>query len=68
MVWLGVWIAIVWEIWIQRNKVVFNNDVVNAVEIFTLAQLKGWLWAKFKKGEVNFSLAEWMISPLKCLQ
>jgi len=43
---LGVWVAIVWEIWAQRNKVVFNGGVVDLVEVFSLAQLKGWLWAK----------------------
>jgi len=30
-------VAIVTEIWNQRNKVVFNRGVVDAMEIFTLA-------------------------------
>jgi len=48
VLWLRVWVAIVWEIWTQRNKVVFNGGVVYAIEVFSLAQLKGWLWAKYK--------------------
>jgi len=34
-------VAIVSEIWSHKNKVVFNGGVVDAEEIFSLAQLKG---------------------------
>jgi len=47
-VWRGVWVAIMLEIWSRRNKIVFNNVVVDGVEIFTLAQLKAWSWNKFR--------------------
>jgi len=36
------------EIWNHRNKVVFKGGFVDAEKIFSLAQLKGWLWLKFK--------------------
>jgi len=39
-VWKGMWVAIVSEIWNLRNKVVFKGEVVDAEEIFCLAQLK----------------------------
>jgi len=35
-----MWLAIMWEIWRHRNKIVFNNGVVDHVEIITLVQLK----------------------------
>jgi len=41
-------VAIVLEIWSHRNKVVFKGGVVDHEEIFSLAQLKGWLWLKHK--------------------
>jgi len=47
-VWRGMWLAIVSEIWRHRNKIVFNNWVVDGVEIFTLTQLKAWSWNKFR--------------------
>jgi len=37
-------VAIVWEIWKQGNKVVFNHGVVDANEILIMAQLKAWSW------------------------
>jgi len=40
-VWKGMCVAIVLEVWSHRNKVVFKGGVVDDVEIFSLAQLKG---------------------------
>jgi len=36
---------------------VFENGVVDVVEIFCLAQLKAWPWAKYKKQRVYFSFS-----------
>ena len=39
IVWKGMWLAIVREIWKHRNKVVFCNRRVDEVEIFAMAQI-----------------------------
>jgi len=67
-VWKGLWIVIVSEVWSHRNKVVFKGGVVDADEIFSLAQLKGWLWAKYKMKRTTFSYSDWILSPVECLQ
>ena len=36
-----MWVAIVSETWTHRNKIVFRNWVVDSVEIFSLAQIRG---------------------------
>ena len=56
------------EIWNHRNKVVFNKGVVDAVEIFSLVQLKGWLWIKHKLSRITLSYSDWHFSPIKCLE
>jgi len=33
-------VTVVWKIWKLRNKVVFNNGVVDDLEIFSLAQIE----------------------------
>jgi len=66
-VWKAMWVVIVSEIWDQRNKMVFKGGVVDAEEIFTLAQLKGWLWLKYKS-KTSLSYLDWHFSPVKCLQ
>jgi len=62
-IWKGVCVAILWEIWKHRNKVVFNNGVVDDIEIFTLAHVKAWSWVKFKWHKVNYSASEWFLCP-----
>ena len=37
--WKILWVTIVTETWVHRNKVVFRNGVVDNIEIFSLAQL-----------------------------
>ena len=56
--WKGLWVAIVSKIWNHRNKVVFRGGVVDANEIFSLAQVKGWLWAKYKMKRTIFSYSD----------
>jgi len=58
VVWKGLWVAIVWEIWKQRNKIAFSDAIVDEVEEFSLAQLKGWQWAKLKSYGISFSLSD----------
>jgi len=61
-------VAIVSEIWNHRNKVVFRGGVMDADEIFSLDQVKGWLWAKYKMKRTTFSYSDWHLSPVLCLQ
>jgi len=42
-----MWVTIVSEIWNHRNKVVFKGGL-DVEKIFSLTQLKSWLWIKFK--------------------
>jgi len=39
-VWKCMWIAIIWGIWNHRNRIIFNNGVVDPIEIFAMAQVK----------------------------
>jgi len=51
-------VTIVSEIWNQRNNVIFKGRVVDYEEIFTLAQLKSWLWLKHKSLGTSFSYSD----------
>jgi len=41
---------------------------VDADKIFSLAQLKDWLWAKYKMKRTSFSYSDWNFSLVLCLQ
>jgi len=63
----SVWIVVVWEIWIHRNKIIFNGGVVDHLEIFSMAQLKVWTWVTFKVSTAQFSFSDWCLAPMSCL-
>jgi len=66
--WRGMWVAIVWEICMHRNKIEFNSGIVDDVEIFTLAQLKVWSWNKFRWQSGNYCVSDWLLCPIIYLQ
>jgi len=41
---------------------------VNEIEIFALAQLRAWLWAKFGGLRCQGSFSDWCMHPLDCLR
>jgi len=67
-IWKGMWVAILSELWSQRNKVAYNNGVVDYKEIFCLAQLKCWSWLKHTKHNFYDSYPEWCLCPLECIK
>jgi len=66
--WRCVWIAVVREIWKQRNQVIFKEGRADISEIFTLAQLKAWTWLTNKENLAEFTYAHWCINPTECLK
>jgi len=62
-----MWLAIVWEIWKHRNKIVFSNGVVDDVEIFAMTQVNAWQWTKTGRQKVHFSFSDWCLNPRECL-
>jgi len=42
-------------IWNHKNKVVFRGGIIDEEEIFTLTQLKSWLWLKYRTPRILFS-------------
>ena len=52
----GMWLAIICVIWNYKNKIVFKNRIMDANDIFNLAQLKGWWWNKYIVKQVNLTI------------
>ena len=67
-VWKCMRISIIWGIWNHRNRIIFNNAVVDPVEIFALAQVKAWAWVSYKFPKSNFSYSDWCINVYECLK
>jgi len=66
LIWKG-WETIVSEVWKLRNMIVFQNGVVNDVEILVMAQL-AWLWAKYRNKGLSSSYSDWYLFSMACLK
>jgi len=67
VVWSSIWIAVVNEIWKHKNKHIFQGEVIDHSEMFTLAQLKVWFWVTSKSDSACFTYSEWCIDPVTCM-
>jgi len=64
----GIWVGIIGEIWNHRNMMVFKNECVDLVEVFTVVQRKTWSWIMVKERLVDFSYSDWCLEPLCCMK
>ncbi|GKV48452.1 hypothetical protein SLEP1_g55265 [Rubroshorea leprosula] len=65
--WDCIWSAVIWLVWMARNKKIFDNVEVNLIKLFELIQLRSFTWIKVRKGKCYFNLSDWLINPASCL-
>lgn len=65
--WSTLFSLILWELWLARNELVFNNKLITAEEIFIKIQHSSFAleWALFKRN-YSFSFGSWQFSPQLC--
>ncbi|GLT98028.1 hypothetical protein SLE2022_155580 [Rubroshorea leprosula] len=45
-VWMVIWYAVKWSIWLQRNKVTFNDGQVNEEELVEMVKYRSFYWVR----------------------
>jgi len=68
IVWQGMWLTIIGEIWKHRNGVIFKQSKIDLIEIFSLAQVTVYVWMKHKISSVKFLYNDWCLSSYTCLK
>jgi hypothetical protein len=63
-----IWTAVVWCLWLARNRVIFEDGVKNCNSL--ISQIKAILWSWFigragRKSNAGYS--EWLKCPSDCL-
>ena len=53
---------------IHKIRIIFNSGVVDPIEIFVMAQVKGWAWVTYKFPKSNFSYSDWCFDVYECLK
>ncbi|GKV37508.1 hypothetical protein SLEP1_g45534 [Rubroshorea leprosula] len=64
--WDCIWNAMLWTVWMARNKKIFDNAEVNLINLFELIQLRSFAWIKARKPKCYFNLSDWLINPASC--
>jgi hypothetical protein len=63
-----IWCAVLWTVWRHRNRIIFDNGVVDAAAILEDIKIASWKWW-LRKGEAHLSLFyEWSKEPVLCLK
>ena len=62
--WKSLWVYVIWCIWTHKNKVIFNQAKINAVEILIMTQVQSWAWMSHKVRKVKFFFSDWILCPL----
>ena len=62
------WAATVYQIWMERNSIIFNNKVTSARSIVTSIKYVSWGWFIARRGRNSgLSFSDWFCSPIGCI-
>ncbi|GKV14964.1 hypothetical protein SLEP1_g25762 [Rubroshorea leprosula] len=65
--WDCTWSAIVWSIWLMRNRRIFQNQEMDSGKLLDLVQIRSFLWFKAKNAWCYFTHSDWLSNPIACL-
>jgi len=62
-----IWYPIIWVLWMERNKCVFNEEQFNVSNILESVQVLGWKWLRYPKASLVYSLSSCIFNPLQSI-
>jgi hypothetical protein len=62
-----IWCAVMWTVWRHRNKIIFDNGVVDGAAILEEIKLASWKWWIGRGKSPLCLFYEWNSEPLLCL-
>lgn len=66
--WQVIWYAVMWGIWLARNRIVFKGENIESAEIVELIKIHSWRWLSAKRTIPNIPMSSWFLNPLSCLR
>ncbi|GKV47398.1 hypothetical protein SLEP1_g54305 [Rubroshorea leprosula] len=66
--WDCIWNSLVWTVWLARNQKTFQGKEFNREKLLELIQLKSFQWITAKKERYAFTLTDWFLNPVACLE
>ncbi|GLU18032.1 hypothetical protein SLE2022_343540 [Rubroshorea leprosula] len=65
--WDCIWSTVVWTVWLARNQKLFQHKEINAGKLFELIQLRSFIWIRARNDRYAFTLSDWFLNPVACL-
>jgi hypothetical protein len=62
-----IWKAVIWTVWRQRNKKVFENEGIDLARLIDDVKTISWKWWVGRSNVAPVLLYEWVSEPLICL-
>lgn len=64
---LGVWHAVVWSLWLERNDIIFKNGEFQMGRVIEMIKFRSWSWMAIEK-EWKYHFVRWCMNPLECMK
>ncbi|XP_057424586.1 uncharacterized protein LOC130718124 [Lotus japonicus] len=61
-----IWVAVIWQIWISRNGLIFRQEHSTLEQVFDQARNKAWLWLKAKHRRFHHTISDWLGESIAC--
>lgn len=65
--WMVIWFATTWSIWLSRNAVIFNQEPFDESKQLEIIKPRVWNWFKFRGKGSNHCFSDWCIAPIPCM-
>jgi hypothetical protein len=62
-----IWNAVIWILWWHRNKVIFDNGVIDVASLVDDVKSLSWRWSVGRSDSAPSLLYEWIAEPVICL-
>jgi hypothetical protein len=62
-----IWFATVWEIWKERNNIIFTDKACSVNQVTDKIKLLTFMWLKAKFASLPFNYHGWWLSPFTML-
>jgi hypothetical protein len=63
-----VWHSVVWSIWLARNNRIFNNVLIQPMELVEEIKVLSWRWSVDRLKITPFLFYEWCLDPGCCFE
>nr|KYP66064.1 Putative ribonuclease H protein At1g65750 family [Cajanus cajan] len=63
-----IWISVIWSLWLLRNRIIFNDGVLDIMEIVEAIKYRSWKWLSVDLKRDQLLYVNWLMDPISCIK